>query len=110
MVDLRAEGHIIGVCGNWGLFCRAVVNWHHFISFVNCSLVGQDQTGKIHGDKGWFLGQIKMYMPADEYIHVGNRFGRVNSLGFTCNSHDEEAAQEAGYRFILEDDFAKGVR
>ena len=110
MMDLRVAGHIVGICGNWGLFCSRVQGWHNLASFVNCCFVAQDQTGKIYGDKGWFLGQLKMYIPAEEYIHVGNRFGRVNSLGYTCGSHDEEAAQIAGYRFILEDDFAQGVR
>ncbi len=110
LIDLRVRGHIVGLCGNWGLFCNRVQGWHHMISFVNCSLVIADQSGKLHGDKAWFLSELKKYIPAEEYIHVGNRFGRVNSLGHVCGSHDEDAAQRSGYRFILEDEFARGVR
>ena len=51
-----------------------------------------------------------MYLHADEYILVGNIFGEKNSLGFVCGSHDSQAALESGWRFIKEDDFARGVR
>ncbi len=108
LLDLRNEGHIVGICGNWGLFVK-IPGWQHLASFVNCSLV-VDYSGTILGDKGWFLAELKKYIPADDYVHVGNEFGRTNSLGVVCGSHDREAAEKAGYRFILEDDFAEGKR
>lgn len=110
LVDLRVQGHTVGLCGNWGVFCNRVAGWQHLVSFVNCCLVVTDQTGKVWGDKAWFLSEIKKYMPAEEYIHVGNRLGRTNALGHVCGSNDEEAAKQAGFRFILEDDFANGAR
>lgn len=110
LMELRVQGHIVGICGNWGLFCSRVQGWQHLASFINCCLVIRDNTGKIHGDKAWFLSQLKQYIPAEEYIHVGNVFGEKNCLGFTCGSYDSDAAQQAGWRFIKEDDFAKGVR
>ena len=109
LIDLRVQGHIVGICGNWGLFCK-IPGWHHVASFVSCTFCATDPAGKVYGDKAWFLTELKRYIPADEYIHVGNQFGRINSLGFTCGSHDDAAAQQAGYKFILEDDFAQGVR
>lgn len=109
LAEVRNQGHIVGICGNWGLFVQRVPNWHACVSFVNCSAVFEVDK-QIIGDKGWWLHQFKRYTPADEYIMVGNVFGRVNSLGFTCGSRDSEAAAFAGWRFIVEDDFAKGVR
>lgn len=109
LMDLRNQGHIVGICGNWGLFCK-IPGWHRLASFINCSFTTMDPSGKIYGDKAWFLSELKKYILAEEYIHVGNSFGRINSLGFKCGSHDDTAAQQAGYKFILEDDFAKGVR
>lgn len=109
LMDLRKQGHIVGVCGNWGLFVK-VAGWQHIASFLNCCIQASDQQGNVYGDKGWFLAELRKYTPADEYIMVGNVFGRVNSLGFTCGSHDDVGAAKGGYRFIVEDDFASGVR
>lgn len=110
LMALRVQGHIVGICGNWGLFCQKVSGWQHLASFVNCSPVIQMSDGSIVGDKAWWLRTFMQYCPADEYVMVGNVFGRVNSLGHTCGSRDSEAAEQAGWRFIVEDDFAKGVR
>ncbi len=110
LADLRDAGEIVGICGNWGLFVQLVPNWHQLVSFVNCSPVFQTSDGCVVGDKAWWLFHFKQYVLADEYVLVGNVFGRVNSLGHVCGSKDSEAAARAGWRFILEDDFAKGAR
>lgn len=115
MMELRVEGHIVGICGNWGGFVRSVKGWQHVVSFVNCApplFVEQMNKGLglVRMDKAWFLQELQKYIPADEYVMVGNVYGAKNSLGFTCGSQDSEAAQIAGWRFIKEDDFAKGVR
>lgn len=99
MMDLRVQGHIVGVCGNMQVFCR-LRGWQHLASFL-----GQGYT-----HKHVFLRGLKENIPADDYVMVGNIFGRKNSLGFVCGSRDSEAAQEAGWRFICEDDFARGQR
>ena len=110
MMDLRNEGHIVGICGNWGLFCQVVPGWQNLVSFVNCS-AGLDSEGRvIVGDKSLWLQHFAQYVRADEFVMVGNVFGALNSLGVVCGSHDSEAAQIAGWRFIKEDAFAKGVR
>lgn len=100
MMELRGQGHIVGLCGNWGLFCQTVRGWQYFVSFMNNGGT----------DKETHLSQLKMYVPADDYIMVGNIHGRKNSLGFVCGSRDSEAAAKAGWRFIVEDDFAQGAR
>lgn len=64
----------------------------------------------VRGDKAWFLNHLRQYVRADDYVLVGNVKGRTNSLGFVCGSEDSEAAALCGWRFIVEDDFAKGVR
>ena len=99
MMELRDQGHIIGIAGNWGLFCSRVESWQWLVSFLSVGL-----------EKGEWLEHFKRYVIANEYIMVGNVFGEKNSLGFVCQSRDSEAAAKAGWRFIKEDDFANGVR
>jgi hypothetical protein len=100
MMDLRIEGHVVGLCGNWQLFCSKVNGWHHLISFINLGL-----------PKDVWLLHFREQLPSyEEYILVGNIFGEKNSLGFTCGSYDSVAAANSGWRFIREDDFAAGVR
>lgn len=97
--DLRAEGNIVGICGNMQVACR-IPDWHLFCSFL----------GQGYCDKRTFLLGLSQNIVADEYVMVGNMMGRVNSLGHVCGSMDDAAANLAGWRFILEDEFAKGVR
>ena len=99
LMDLRNEGHIVGLCGNWAVFCQRVAGWQHLISFMNVGL-----------PKDVFLAHLRQYIPADDYIMIGNVLGRTNSLGVVCGSDCSEQAARAGWRFILEDDFAKGAR
>lgn len=110
MMDLRNEGHIVGLCGNLTKFCCEVSGWQHLISFT----MNFDTFRALGGllAKEVYLQAFKEvnYPIADEYIMVGNVFGAKNSLGFTCGSHDSTAAERAGWRFIKEDDFAAGVR
>ena len=54
--------------------------------------------------KKLYLEQIKRYVPADDFVMVGNIFG------VTGASDDQGAAQRAGWRFISEQQFADGVR
>lgn len=110
LMELRTQGHIVGLCGNWGLFCQRVQGWQHLVSFLNCSPVVQVNGVHIGDAKAWGLSTFRQYTNVEEYILVGNIHGEKNSLGFVCGSRDSEAAQIAGWRFIKEDDFAKGVR
>lgn len=112
LMDLRIAGHIVGICGNWGLFTARVPGWQHLVSFVNClpGVWENGAGGPVDVTKAWFLSHLRQYVPADDYVHVGNSYGRTNSLGFVCGSRDDEAAMKAGWRFILEDDFAAGQR
>ena len=49
---LREEGHIVGLCGNWAVFVRAVPEWHRMVSFV----------GPFQLSKADFLVQLRLYM------------------------------------------------
>jgi hypothetical protein len=93
MQQLRAEGHVVGLCGNWGLFCAVVNGWQHLVSFINAGV-----------DKVEFLTQLRTYLRADDYVMVGN------ILGVSGASDDQGAAERAGWRFIRESDFAAGAR
>ena len=99
MMDLRLQGHIVGICGNMHVFCQ-VPGWHHLISFL----------GQSYLPKEVFLHGLKENIPADDYVMVGNVQGEKNKLGYVCNSKCSEAARLSGWRFIKEDDFADGVR
>ena len=94
MLDLRNNGHIVGLCGNWALFCHRVRDWQEVVSFMNNGGT----------DKETHLRQLKMYVPADDFILVGN------VLGVSGASDDQGAAQRAGWRFIRESDFAEEIR
>lgn len=98
--ELKKHGHILGLCGNYAFALREIHDWYNLFSFIV----------QMYMTKEAFLYQLKTYVPCEEVVHVGNEFGRINSLGFKCGSHDRESAVIAGIRFILEDDFANGVR
>jgi hypothetical protein len=92
---LREEGHIVGLCGNWAAFVRAVPDWHRIASFV----------GPLGLTKAEFLDQLRFHVQASEYVMVGN--DPATGWG---NSPDREAAEQARWRFIRENDFASGAR
>jgi hypothetical protein len=92
---LGEEGHIVGLCGNWAVFVRAVPEWHRIVSFL-----GPFQVSKVD-----FLVQLRLHVPASDYVMVGN--DPVTGWG---SSADRAAAEQAGWRFIREADFAAGVR
>jgi len=48
--------------------------------------------------------QLRQYIPGHDYVMVGN------ILGISGASDDRGAAERAGWRFIQESEFAKGVR
>jgi hypothetical protein len=93
LVELRSQGHIVGICGNMEVFCR-LPNWHEIASFI----------GQGYCTKEAFLYNLKLNIRADDYVMVGNR------QGVTGASNDEGAALKAGWRFILERDFVAGQR
>ena len=91
---LRNSGHIIGLCGNWGLFTRSVRNWYEHVSFIGPMLLA----------KADYLIELRTYVCAESYVLVGNDpriFGA---------SDDATAAREAGFHFIRELEFADGMR
>jgi hypothetical protein len=102
LMELRVQGHIVGLCGNWGVFVNRVPGWQHLISFVNAGQI-----------KNVFLHQLKSFSPADDYIMVGNigpLCSRTYKVPMTGGSDDMSQAIGAGWRFIKEIDFANGAR
>ena len=94
LMRLRNQGHIIGLCGNWGLFVNVVKNWHILISVL----------GAWPGmRKHEFLTHVKVLIPADRYIMIGN----VNPSNAPYSDRDE--ALIAGWEFIEEKDFKDGL-
>ena len=68
--------------------------WHKLFSFL----------GPLSMTKLEFLKHIAQWVPADEYVMVGNE-GNIPG-----QSQDSEAARLAGWRFIREVNFAAGQR
>lgn len=95
LMKLRVEGHIVGLCGNWAALVQRIGGWQHLVSFF---MAGEGAR------KDWYLIDLKRYIPADEFIMVGN------ILGVSGASDDKGAAERAGWRFIKESDFANGAR
>jgi len=98
LVALRAEGHVLGLCGNWAAVTLQVPEWHRILSFIGPSLIGTD--------KAHFLAVIKQYVPAEEHVMVGND----HSLRAYASPDDRGAADAAGWRFLSEGAFAAGGR
>src|SRR5262245_1050768 len=91
---LKAQGHIVGLNGNWAVVVQTVPAWHRIFSFI----------GPMETSKKVFLNQLKTYIQADDYIMVGN------IQGVSGASDDAGAAYLAGWRFVKESDFATGAR
>ena len=94
LVALREHGHIVGLCGNWAMVTLHRPDWHHFCSFVGPCGIEKDD----------FLRQLRQYVPAPDYVMVGN------IPGVSGASDDQGAAERAGWRFIKESEFARGAR
>lgn len=117
--QLRSEGHILGICGNLSAFLPRAPGWHEYISVTMNFDFGyvDPKTGinlyNMHLiPKAIWLHcfQHVAFPDAEEYVMVGNVFGQKNSLGIVCGSRDNEAAAQAGWRFIDESSFAAGAR
>jgi hypothetical protein len=94
VASLKNEGNIVGLNGNWAEAVRHLPSWHQLFSFI----------GPMEMTKHAFLIQLKTYIPANEYLMVGN------ILGVSGASDDQGAAKLAGWRFIKESEFAAGER
>jgi hypothetical protein len=84
LVALRAEGHVLGLCGNWAAVTLQVPEWHRVLSFIGPSLIGTDKAN--------FLATIKQYVPAEEHVMVGND----HSLRAYVSPDDRRAADAGG--------------
>lgn len=104
MIELKAQGHIIGLCGNLNAFCTRVEKWWDIISCTTNFDTGPYLGGLIPKDIWLRMFRDTMFPSAEEYVMVGN------ILGVSGASDDKGAAERAGWRFISEKDFAKGER
>jgi CHAD domain-containing protein len=98
--QLRAEGHTIGICGNWHWATHSIPSWRYLFSFI----------GPMGTDKPTMLRQLRDYLGDlhDDFVMVGNDHANVTAQ--FSSPDDAAAAREAGWRFIAERDFAAGAR
>ena len=94
LMELRNSGHLLGLCGNFAAVTLRMPEWHYLFSFI----------GPMAMTKEAFLLQVRQYVPADEYVMVGN------IQGVSGESDDQGAASRAGWRFISETAFSLGAR
>ena len=69
LMELRNSGQLLGLCGNFAAVTLRMPEWHYLFSFI----------GPMAMTKEAFLLQVRQYVPADEYVMVGNiqgGFGR----------------------------------
>lgn len=92
--ELREAGNIVGLCGNWAAVTLRWSDWYTTFSFL----------GPMGMNKADFLFHLKRLVPATEYVMVGNDVVQGSS------PNDALAAEQAGWRFIKESDFAEGQR
>lgn len=96
LLKLRKDGHIVGICGNWGQFVKSVKSWGMYVDFIT-PIAGSH-------DKRPYLEALRVGIDADDYVLVGN-------IGGVSGSTDEkQIAEDTGWRFIKESDFAAGAR
>lgn len=96
LIELRQQGHILGLCGNWAAVTMQVNGWHFLFSFL----------GQMNMQKHEFLISLRQFIRAEDFVMVGNDHSRKAHV----SPNDALYAKLAGWRFICEDDFARGSR
>lgn len=98
LLNLRREQHILGLCGNWARAVNTIIKWDLLFSFL----------GPMDNTKEYFLRSLSSFIPAEEFIMVGN--DHRDKKWTEAVSTDAEAAELAGWRFLSEQEFADGKR
>jgi len=91
--ELVAQGHVVGLCGNYAKAVHTIPDWPRIMSFL----------GPMGMTKAEFLAQLRTYISPD-VVMVGN------IPGVSGSSEDSTAAEIAEVRFIQEHAFAEGAR
>jgi hypothetical protein len=110
LLELRKQGHIVGLCGNLNAFCTRVPNWQDYISFTlnldfGHPVVNGGNFGGNFPKEHWLKTfQLTTFPDAEDYCLVGN------VAGVSGASDDQGAAMRSGWRFISEREFADGKR
>ncbi len=108
MIELKDQGHIIGICGNWTVFVARVQGWQHLISLQHpFHLCYYNEKGE-RMDKTDFMKAVRQYLPAEDYVMIGNSLRDKEKIPNI--SDDEGAAFRADWKFIKEENFANGER
>jgi len=108
LLELREQGHVVGLCGNLNKFITSVPNWQNYVSFTlnldTYPVIGGPFGSCLPKDVWLKVWRQTAFPHADDYVMVGN------ILGVSGASDDKGAAERAGWRFIQEIDFANGAR
>ena len=92
LLKLKMDGHILGICGNYGAVFRKVGGWHSLFSFWNYGWTKQE-----------VLTAIKASMTAAGVAH------EIEAWIMVGNEVDRAPAEAAGWTFVYEKDFREGL-
>jgi hypothetical protein len=105
LVELKQQGHVVGLCGNLKGVFKNVPNWWETISFTLNQDIGPLNGGHLPPKDLWLRAWREIDCPGlDDYVLVGNE------KGVTGGSDDKGSAERSGWRFLHEHAFAAGER
>lgn len=105
--ELRNQGIVTGVCGNFIVLMKFLPDWWKLFSFYGPEELTGTSLLAHHQYKHNQLIRIMKVMPASRYVMVGNAKG---TPGVANGSMDDVQAHLAKWNFIREQDFARGMR
>jgi hypothetical protein len=106
VMQLRNEGCITGICGNYIVAMKFFPDWYKFFSFYGPTRLLSPKPAA-HQYKHLQLIDIKEDILAEKYVMVGNKRGDSKAR---IGSQDDVQSKLAGWIFVREEDFARGKR
>jgi hypothetical protein len=105
LLELKAKGEAVGLCGNLHCFMERVPDWPRYISFT-MNFDTLYTLGGLLPKEYWLRTFLVSCRNAEAYYFIGNE------LGITGASDDKGSCERAGppWKFIREDEWMSGVR
>src|SRR5712692_52256 len=97
IIELKQQGNIVGVVGDWRTLVQRFPAWHQVFSFIGPVAIVRIKPA--------YLEELRKAITATEYIMFGNVENNQ-----TRGMSDDWAARSAGWRFIEAYSFSRGAR
>jgi len=105
IIELRNQGNVVGVCGNFINLFKYYPDWWKIFSFYGPAELTGTSLLAHHQFKHFDLIRRAKALKANRYVMVGNRAGDPK---VRPGSQDDLQAKLAKWEFISETDFAQG--